>query len=71
MTGRPDRRPVLAWLLTPFAAWAVSFLGAWLGARFMGGLVGLLVGGVVGGVVGGLLGWFGLRRVMRKSDERA
>jgi hypothetical protein len=46
----------LAWLLTPVAAWAASFLGAWVGAALTGGFVGMVVGGVASGLLGAW-GW--------------
>lgn len=57
MSQRPARlRTVLAWLLTPVAAWAGSFLGAWLAAGVSGELTALVVGGVLGAGLGAW-GW--------------
>ena len=49
------------WLLTPLVAWAVSFLGGWIGAGVLGSVRGM-VGGSVTGAVLGVLGWVVLMR---------
>ncbi len=64
----------VGWLLTPFAAWAVSFLGAWIGAR-VGGLVesprwalALLIIGAALGAFAGAGAWvWGLRRAWHSA----
>ncbi len=68
---------VLAWLLTPFAAWAVSFLGGWLGAvlgtRLASDTTALaaLAGGALLGAVAGTAGWVLLvRRLQRGALAR-
>jgi outer membrane lipoprotein SlyB len=68
---------IVAWLLTPVAAWAASFLGGWLGAqvgaRFgspVGG-IGFLVGGAVLGGLAGVVAWIGLLRRLRQDDDSA
>ena len=53
---------IAGWLLTPVAAWAVSFLGGWLGAALVGaesdsGGFGMLAVGAVLGAVAGAAGW--------------
>jgi SAM-dependent methyltransferase len=56
------------WLLTPLAAWAVSFLGGWLGALVGRNLsspaaaLALVAGGSVAGALVGGLGWISLVR---------
>jgi hypothetical protein len=62
------------WLLTPLAAWAVSFLGAWIGAR-IGRLVEsprwalafLVIGAAVGAFAGAGAWVWGLRRAWHSS----
>jgi hypothetical protein len=63
----------LGWLLTPVVAWAVSFLGGWLGAALGTriesdyGSTALLAGGALAGAVAGALGWI---VIMRRFDRR-
>lgn len=59
------------WLLTPLAAWAVSFLGGWVGAALgrdlsspVAGLALLGAGALLGALVGGL-GWICFSRRLR------
>jgi hypothetical protein len=64
----------VGWLLTPFAAWAVSFFGAWVGAR-IGRFVesprwalALLILGAAVGAFAGAGGWvWGLRRAWHSA----
>ena len=72
------RRLVLAigWLLTPLAAWAVSFLGGWLAAQVgrgsesdLGG-VWWLAGGALLGAAFGAIGWVLLMRVTGRALAR-
>jgi hypothetical protein len=64
----------VGWLLTPLAAWAVSFLGAWVGAR-LGRLVesprwalALLILGAAIGAFAGAGAWaWGLRRAWHSA----
>ncbi len=60
------------WLLTPVVAWAVSFAGAWIGAKIgvgstamFAGVAWLSAGAVVGAVMGAV-GWLLLLRVVRR-----
>ena len=46
----------VGWLLTPLVAWAVSFLGGWIGAAAARTTSGLLIGSVAGGIIGAT-GW--------------
>ena len=46
----------VGWLLTPLVAWAVSFLGGWLGAAMGSSAKALLIGSISGAVVGAA-GW--------------
>ncbi|GBD33293.1 MAG: hypothetical protein KatS3mg081_0519 [Gemmatimonadales bacterium] len=76
------RKPlrIVTWLLTPLAAWAVSFLGGWLGAALgrdldspSAGLALLAAGAVLGALAGGL-GWiYATRRLLfrRSSGQEA
>ena len=63
---------VLGWLLTPFVAWAASFLGSWLGARIAGeGMAPrtrliLLIGLGAVFAIGATIAWL---RLLRKSPE--
>ena len=63
---------VTGWLLTPVAAWAVSFLGGWLGAVVGGRFssdsasLGSLGAGAVVGAVAGAVGWVLAIRRMAK-----
>ena len=53
---------IVGWLLTPFVAWAASFIGGWVGAATAGesaGMVSLVFGGLSGGALGAI-GWAGL-----------
>ncbi len=76
-SGRQKLLGVVIWLLTPLAAWAVSFLGGWLGAAFgrdlsspVAGLALLAAGAVAGALIGGL-GWIYLvRRLLSKWAGR-
>ena len=72
---------LIGWLLTPFAAWAVSFLGGWLGARLGSGiaspgwaLVWLVAGAGFGAFLGAAAWIWGLRRAwhsaLRHKRER-
>lgn len=60
------------WLLTPVAAWAVSFLGGWLGALFGiggtgdSGALGMLATGAVLGAVAGAVAWVLAMKVLTK-----
>ena len=64
----------VGWLLTPFAAWAASFLGAWAGAR-LGGFVEsprwaltlLILGATVGALAGAAAWVWGLRRAWHSA----
>ena len=72
---------LVGWLLTPFAAWAVAFLGAWVGAN-IGSIVAspgwafvmLILGAVLGGFSGAAAWIWGLRRAwlcaLRHKRER-
>lgn len=73
---------LVGWLLTPFAAWAVSFLGAWAGARIgrlvesPGWALALLILGAALGAFAGAGAWvWGLRRAwhsaLRHQRERS
>lgn len=57
------------WLLTPLVAWAASFVGAWLGARFAGSLNSSTTGAYVviafGAVFGLVAAWAWLRYLRR------
>ncbi|MCZ6917459.1 MAG: hypothetical protein O7I93_11820 [Gemmatimonadetes bacterium] len=64
----------VGWLLTPLAAWAFSFLGAWVGARFgrgvespRWGLTLLVLGAVFGAVLGAGLWVWALRRAWHSA----
>ena len=46
----------VGWLLTPLVAWAVSFLGGWLGAATAKSATGLIAGSAIGALVGAV-GW--------------
>jgi len=66
----------VGWLLTPFAAWAVSFLGAWIGARIgrfvespRWALALLILGAAVGALAGAGAWVWGLRRAWH-SEQR-
>lgn len=76
MTEESPRRPrrLVGWLLTPLAAWAVAFLGAWIGAlvagrldlELVGNVLWLAGGAVAGAVIGvGLWVWV-MKRVRRE-----
>ncbi len=64
----------IGWLLTPFAAWAVSFFGAWIGAR-AGRLVEspkwalafLVIGAALGAFAGAGAWVWGLRRAWHSA----
>ena len=60
---KEDRRNrglrVIAWLLMPFAVWAASFVGGWIGAVVQNGgsengstPLWLAAGGIIGGLLG-------------------
>ncbi len=64
----------VGWLLTPFAAWAVSFLGAWVGARIgrfvespRWALALLILGAAVGAFAGAGAWVWGLRRAWHSA----
>ena len=64
----------VGWLLTPFAAGAVSFLGAWAGARIgrlvesPGWALALLIIGAAVGALAGAGAWvWGLRRAWHSA----
>ncbi len=72
---------IVGWLLTPFAAWAVSLLGGWIGAQIgdryasAGWAVVLLIVGAASGALVGATAWiWGLRRAwysaLRHKRER-
>lgn len=65
---------IVGWLLTPFAAWAVSLLGGWIGAQIgrsnasAGWAVVLLIVGAALGAVTGATAWiWGLRRAWHSA----
>lgn len=71
----------VGWLLTPLVAWAFSFLGAWLAARFgrevespRWGITLLVLGAVIGAVLGASVWLWALRRArlsaLRVKRER-
>ncbi len=69
--GRLLRRA--AWLLTPAVAWAVSFLGGWVGAKVgstwespINGVVLLAAGALCGAVVGSLAWVWIMRHVVER-----
>lgn len=64
----------VGWLLTPFAAWAVSFFGAWVGARIgrfvespRWALALLILGAAVGAFAGAGAWVWGLRRAWHSA----
>ncbi len=64
----------VGWLLTPFAAWAVSFLGAWAGARIgrfvespRWALALLILGAAVGAFAGAGAWVWALRRAWHSA----
>ncbi len=64
----------VGWLLTPFAAWAVSFFGAWVGARIgrfvespRWALALLILGAAVGAFAGAGVWVWGLRRAWHSA----
>jgi hypothetical protein len=66
---------IAGWLLTPVAAWAVSFLGGWLGAligaRATAGLSGvawLTSGSLLGAVIGAIAWIVVMRRAGRAGQ---
>ena len=72
---------MVGWLLTPFAAWAVSLLGGWIGAQIGRSnaspgwaLVFLIVGAALGAFAGAAAWIWGLRRAwysaLRHKRER-
>ena len=72
---------LFGWLLTPFAAWAVSFLGGWLGALLGSNIASpgwafvlLLAGAGLGAFIGAAAWIWGLRRAwhsaLRHKRER-
>ena len=63
---------ILGWLLTPLVAWAMSFVGAWLGATISGGATNPMTTfwvTVVCGAVAALIGAGGWLRFLRKSPR--
>ena len=46
----------VGWLLTPLVAWAVSFLGGWIGAASAKSAKALLIGSAAGAILGAA-GW--------------
>ena len=68
---------IVGWLLTPVVAWAVSFAGAWAGARMgvgndatYGGLLYLAVGSLVGAIAGAVL-WVVLMRWAERAIKES
>ncbi|MDH5803992.1 MAG: hypothetical protein OEZ54_02325 [Gemmatimonadota bacterium] len=59
----------IGWLLTPFVAWAASFLGGWLGALIgnkadspITALATVVTGAIIAAAAGAILWAWGLRR---------
>ena len=67
---------IVGWMLTPVAAWALSFLGGWLGASAgsgsssdYGGLICLGTGAIAGGIAGGV-GWALVMRTAARMGRK-